>query len=120
MLKISELYGVTVNEILSGRRLSEQEYKAAAEENLNQLVKTNSFNRKDKLEYFKKKWLKEHTAIIAIISICIIIVLAVGIIIKNRLLTAITPLLIAAAYGWLYNSMMSYVEEHVYGDAENG
>lgn len=48
LMKMSELFGVTVNELLSGKRLSEQEYMVAAEKNLNQLVKSSVFDHKDK------------------------------------------------------------------------
>ena len=34
LLAMSELFSVSINEILSGKRLSEEEYRAAAEENL--------------------------------------------------------------------------------------
>ena len=117
LMKMSELFGVTVNELLSGKRLSEQEYMVAAEKNLNQLVKSSVFDHKDKIEYFKKKWLKEHVAIMALIGICIIAVFAAGIIIKNSLLVAIIPLLVFTAHGWRNNSMMAYAEKHVYDKA---
>ena len=90
LMKMSELFGVTVNELLSG----------------------------DKIEYFKKKWLKEHVAIMALIGICIIAVFAAGIIIKNSLLVAIIPLLVFTAHGWRNNSMMAYAEKHVYDETE--
>ena len=46
LMKMSELFGVTVNELLSGKRLSEQEYMVAAEKNLNQLVKSSVFDHR--------------------------------------------------------------------------
>ncbi len=119
LVKMSELFGVTVNEILSGKTLSEQEYRAAAEKNLNRLVRSSKFTQKDRLEYFKKKWLKEHIAIMVIIGICIIAVSAAGIIIKNSFLVAIIPLLILAAHCWRNNAMMAYAEKHVYDDTES-
>ena len=63
LLILSELFNVTINEILSGKRLSKEEYRDAAEENLKQSIKTSSFSLKEKMDYFKKKWLKEHIAI---------------------------------------------------------
>lgn len=62
MLAMGEVFNVSVNEILSGSRLTESEYKNAAEENLMQTIKASSFSLKDKVEFFKKKWLKEHIA----------------------------------------------------------
>ena len=75
LLALGELFNVSVNEILSGKRLNDTEYKAVAEENLAQIIKASSFLLKDKIEFFKKKWLKEHIAIMVFIGICIIAVL---------------------------------------------
>lgn len=59
LLILSELFGVSINELLSGNRLTEDEYKQAAEENLQQTIKAGSFLLKDKIEFYKRKWLKE-------------------------------------------------------------
>ena len=119
MLALGELFNVSVNEILSGKRLTDAEYKKAAEENLTQAMKASIFSSKDKTEFFKKKWLKEHIAIMVFIGICIMAVLVVGIIIKNIILVSITPMLIFVAHAWRNNTMMAYVEHHVYDGTEN-
>ena len=54
LLMLSELFDVSINEILSGKRLSKEEYKAAAEENLRQTIKASSFSLEEKIDYFKK------------------------------------------------------------------
>lgn len=69
---MSELFGVSINELLSGKRLSEAEYKAAAEENLKQTVRTSSFTLKDRIDFYKSKWLKEHRTIMILIGIGIV------------------------------------------------
>ena len=43
LLSMSKMFDVTINEILSGKRLTEKEYKQAAEENLTQTIKVSSF-----------------------------------------------------------------------------
>ena len=52
MLAMGEVFNVSVNEILSGSRLTESEYKKAAEENLMQTIKASSFSLKDKVLWF--------------------------------------------------------------------
>ena len=42
MLTLGELFNVSVNEILSGKRLNDAEYKEAAEENLTQAIKASA------------------------------------------------------------------------------
>ncbi|MDE6687582.1 MAG: helix-turn-helix domain-containing protein [Lachnospiraceae bacterium] len=119
MLALGELFNVSVNEILSGKRLTDAEYKEAAEENLTQAIKASSFSLKDKIEFFKKKWLKEHIAILVFIGICIMAVLIVGIMIKNAILVSITPMLILVAQSWRNNAMMAYVERNAYDGTGN-
>lgn len=119
MLALGELFNVSVNEILSGKRLTDAEYKETAEENLTQAIKASSFSLKDKIEFFKKKWLKEHIAILVFIGICIMAVLIVGIMIKNAILVSITPMLILVALAWRNNTMMAYVERNAYDGTGN-
>lgn len=72
LLAMSELFGVSINELLSGKSLSEAEYRQTAEENLKQTVKTSSFTLKDRIDFYKNKWLKEHRVIMILIGIGIV------------------------------------------------
>ena len=119
MLALGELFNVSVNEILSGKLLTDTEYKEAAEENLTQAIKTGSFSTKEKIEFFKKKWLKEHVAVMVLVGICITAVFVFGIIIKNSIPVTIAPILFLIAHAWRNNTMMAYVEHHVYDEKWN-
>ncbi len=114
LLAMSELFGVSINELLSGKRLSEAEYKAAAEENLKQTVRTSSFTLKDRIDFYKSKWLKEHRTIMILIGIGIVGVLLVGIILKNAWLIGTTFILLLLAHVWRNNTMMAYVEDNAF------
>ena len=114
LLAMSQLFDISINEILSGRRLSEKEYKEAAEENITQTLKASSFSLKEKIDFYKTKWLKEHIAIMVIIGICIIGVMLFGIISKQMSFIGIAGLMLLLAHGWRNNTMMSYVEKHAY------
>ena len=48
LLSMSELFDVSINELLSGKRLTQEEYKVAAEENLKQVVKASRFTLKER------------------------------------------------------------------------
>ena len=50
LLAMSKFFNVSINEILTGERLSENEYRKAAEDNLIQVLKTSSFTLKDRIE----------------------------------------------------------------------
>jgi transcriptional regulator with XRE-family HTH domain len=114
LLMISELFDVSINEILCGKRLSKEEYKKAAEENLKQTIKASSFSLKEKIDYFKKKWLKEHIALMALWGICIIGVFITGIILSKPLLVSGSVILLVLGHGWRNNTMMTYVEQNAF------
>lgn len=112
LLSMSELFDVSINEILSGRRLAEEEYRQAAEENLTQTIRDSSFTWRDRLEFYKKKWLKEHIAVMIVIGVCILGIYAAGVILKNPLMCTAAVLLLALAHGWRNNAMMAYAEKN--------
>ena len=100
LLALGELFGVSMNEILSGKRLNDADYKEAAEENLKQAIRSSCFSVKERTEFFKRKWLKEHTAVMIFVGICILAVPVCGIAAKSAVPVSITPLLIALAHAW--------------------
>jgi len=114
LLSLSKLFDVSINELLSGKRLTQEEYRAAAEENLRQTVRTSSFTLKEKIEYYKKKWLKEHIAAMCCWGLGIIAVLAAGILSQRPILMAAAMLLLAAGHAWRNNAMMAYVERNAF------
>jgi len=114
LLAMGQLFGVSVNEILSGKRLSAEEYKEAAEENITQTLKVSSFSLKEKTEFYKKKWLKEHIAVMVFAGLCIVGIMAAGIVVRQGWLIVLTGVLLPVAHGLRNNAMMSYVEGHVY------
>ena len=114
LLSMSNLFHVTINELLSGKRLTQDEYKIAAEENLRQVVKASSFTLQEKIAFYKKKWLKEHIAAMCCWGIGIITVLVVGIILSLPILVSADMLLLLVGHAWRNNTMMAYVERNAF------
>ena len=114
LLSMSNLFHVTINELLSGKRLTQDEYKIAAEENLRQVVKASSFTLKEKIAFYNKKWLKEHIAAMCCWGIGIITVLVVGIILSLPILVSADMLLLLVGHAWRNNTMMAYVERNAF------
>lgn len=110
---LSELYGVSINELLSGKKLTDEEYKAVAEENIKSVLSISTFSLKEKVDYYRKKWLKDHmTGLLLQLAAMVILVITIYIYYKNLL-----PLMIIAGlvcYAINNNRMMSYVEAHAY------
>lgn len=120
--EMSLLYGVTINELLSGERLSDEGYREKAEENLTQALRGGDFTLKDRIAFFKRKWRREH---IALFFACGAVWCAA--VYALRRLMADESLIIFAAfavallfYMLLNNRMLSYVEGHVFTLAPGG
>lgn len=114
LLSMSELFSVSINEILSGRRLSDEEYRQSAEENLRQTVAASGFEVKERLDFFKKKWLREHIALMVIMGVIVIAVFAAGFVMKSSLVGYFAVLLAVVFHGYSHNAMMSYTEARAY------
>ena len=116
---LSKEFGVSINELVSGERLATEDFKKAADSNLVTALDNSTFTLKEKIAFFKKKWLKEH---IATIALCV--VAWIGIIVWTaqklrgsdayQLLGAIGSMLAILFYVVLRNRMMIYVEDHAY------
>ena len=112
--ELSNMYGMSINELLSGKKLSMEEYKEMAETNIKATLKASAFSLKEKQEFYKKKWLKDHIAIMVFIGLCIIGVFVVGIVDRNSLVGYVAVLMLVLAHGWRNNTMMAYVEKYAF------
>lgn len=120
LLAMSELFEVSINEILSGKRLTEEEYKKAAEENLTQTIRDSRFSLKDKIDFYEKKWLKEHRAILCFWGICIVGVFVAGFVLSEYWLGYLAVIMLILGHCWRNNTMMAYIENNAYdGTARN-
>ena len=114
--QLSDLYGLTINELLCGKKLKQEEFMMMAEENIKVALEASAFNLKEKVAFYKKKWRKEHLA-----NIIIGVVLWVAVLVALKL-ESVAPVLVGGIGGllavmiylFLYNSMMIYVEKHAY------
>lgn len=110
---LSEYYSVSINEILSGERLSSDEYVEKSEENLKSVLRKSSFTLEEKKKFFVKKWKKDHAVGLVVEMLLLILLLAVGCMWDSDLVIAVLLL----AFVWClvkYNQMMAYVEDHAF------
>ena len=119
--ELSCLYGLTINEILSGRKLTAEEYKDTAESNIKDTLKASTFEVKEKQEFFKKKWRKEHISTIIACTVAWIVLMAVlkfqGV--EIYICGTIGGMLAVLYYLVLNNRMLAYVENHIFGGKRN-
>ena len=85
-----------------------------AETNIKETLKASAFSLKEKQEFYKKKWLKDHVAIMVFIGICIVGVFVAGFVMRESLIGYISLLILVLAHGWRNNTMMTYVEKYAF------
>ena len=116
---LSELYGITINEILSGERLTGEEYREKAEENIKTALERSPFSLEEKVEYYKGKWRKDHFWTCTVIRILIWGLLAVGLMTRELLWSVGYAAASLIYYCIERNQMMTYVEARAYDGTGN-
>ena len=112
LVPLGEALGVSVNELLAGERLSDEQFRKQADENLVTAVRESSFSVMERTEFFKKKWLRDNAWLIAV-SIAAGVAVSVKLSF-DQLWVLISPFWLIV-FCWLRNRMMAYVEGRVYG-----
>ena len=117
LLALSELYGVSMNELVAGERLTPEELPVKAEENLTAVMKDNdAFQLEERRNYWREKWLTDHRWTIALL---------VGVFTAASLLylsldmvkpVAFMALISMGLAVFLRNRRDGYVEHHLYDD----
>lgn len=116
LMELSEFYSVSINEILSGRRLESEEVESAAEENLKETLKVSAFTVEERKAFFTQKWKREHSFELILGIIILLSALAFGII-KKEILILVTVQILGSVFGIANrNRMMAYVERHAFDE----
>lgn len=111
--QLSQLYGITINEILSAQRLSDDDYREKAEQNIQTALKNSSFTLKEKQDFYKRKWRKENWFSYLLGILVTVGLYAWGFIMDNgvQLLGLIWCVCFTA---YQNNAMMRYVEDRAF------
>ncbi|MBO5502280.1 MAG: helix-turn-helix transcriptional regulator [Clostridia bacterium] len=121
-LQLSELFGVTVNELLLGQRLSDGDLRQSANQVMAGAIHHEMFSVKEKIRYWKAKWRREHWLLLALLAVgwfCLLIWMHCrleGLSQWKPLAFGSAGMLGICAYGWQNNRMMTYVEGKVFGE----
>ena len=120
MQDLCKILGFTLNELFIGENIKEESYKEIADNNLLSALENSSFTLKEKIDFYKKKWKKEHIFKI-ILSFITWVVLILALKFQNveiYLIGTISGMLAVLFYIVLYNQMMIYVENNAYKKIE--
>lgn len=114
---LSEQFGVSINELLCGERLDECSYRQKADQNIVSVIgeqEQSRFTLKERCDFWRKKWKRDHLAEIIIWCIIVIAVYAVSIYFQKHIFAAADCIFAV----WLClkkrNQMMAYIEQHAF------
>ena len=112
---LGQSFGVSINEILAGQRLSDEEFRQKAEENVIAVSKASAFSLEEKKTYYKKKWRKDHmvwlvSMAVVVVAVTIVLPLVVG----KPWFIGTCPVVALIYYAYMNNKMMTYVENNIY------
>lgn len=113
---LAETFGVGINELLVGQRLTDAEYRKKADENIIAVSKESAFSLAERKAYWKSKWRKEHATLLIGLFLIILAAVVIPFIIHRPYLAGLAPVIGVIGYAWQNNRMMAYVEERLYGD----
>jgi len=120
MQDLCRILNITLNELFVGEKIQEEEYKEIADNNLLNALENSSFTLKEKIDFYKKKWKKEHISkiILSFISWTILIIALKFQNVEFYIIGTISGMLAVLFYIVLYNQMMIYVENNAYKKIE--
>lgn len=113
--ELSKLYSVSINEILCGERIARENYQEKAEETITGILTSGSFSIKERTDFWKRKWQKDHLVTNTALAAILLVMLFAGIFLSEPLLVGIAPILCLVIFMVRRNNMMIYVENNLYG-----
>ncbi len=107
---LSKEFDVNIHELLAGERISNEDFRQKADEQLIEAAKNGVFTFNERKAYFKKKWRKEHAALFVVLALIFIAACVLPFILNKPWLIGLAPLTALIEYGYQNNKMMTYVE----------
>lgn len=111
---LSKEFNVSINELLPGEKISDEEFRQKADENGIAVCKAGAFSLKERKACFRQKWYKEHVSLLIILGVILIAAIVLPFLLDKPWGIGVVPLVAAVEYGYQNNKMMAYVEKHLY------
>lgn len=117
LLALSELYGVSMNELVAGERLTPQTLQKTADDNLTAALKDRAvFQLHERRAFWQKKWDRDHWFSRIFIVALLLAAYLLGLYLNEDLLTAGAVIGAVCASLYFTNRHAGYVEHHLFDD----
>lgn len=114
---LAALYGLTIDELLSAQRLNPEAVPACTVDPRSAcLRKPERFQSAEQKSYWRRKWLREHTALLVCGGLLFLSVQLAGFLLDQPLINGAGSILAVAAAAFLRNRLEGYVEHHLYDE----
>lgn len=111
---LAKEFNVSINELLAGQKMSDEEFRKNADENIIAVSKESAFSFEERKAYFKKKWRKEHISLFVVLLLILIVTFVLPFVVSKPWFVGLVPLIAFIEYGYQNNRMMIYVENCLY------
>lgn len=114
---LSAEFGVSINELLCGERLDDSSYRQKADENIVSVIgeqEQSKFTLKERCDFWRKKWKRDHLAEIIMWCIVVIAVYIISVCTERYLFAAADCIFAILLYLKKRNQMMAYIEQHAF------
>jgi len=114
LLALSQLHGVSINEILAGERIALEHIAEKADENLISIIRDSPFHFKEQQVYWQRKWKHDHRVLRWLLPLIPAGVWLAGLLTGQMVPAIIGCVLLPVALAYLNNQQAIYVEHHLF------
>lgn len=112
---LSQTFGVSVNELISGECIPDEPFHKQANQNLIDLANEGTFSFEEQKKFWISKWRRDHISLFVLLALILTAALALPLLTNKLGYLGLIPLIGIIEYGWQNNKMMIYVENQLYG-----
>ncbi len=120
LLNLCENLDISVNELFSCEKLSNENFRVEADKNLLCALENSTFNLKEKIKSYRKTWLKKNRIRIALsVAIWIVAMLMLKYSNAEHLIGYFAGMLAVLLFSLQQNNMNRFIENRIYKDNED-
>ena len=113
---LSEMHGLTINELLQGERIAPEKQLAAANETIAEVIRESPFLFKERQAYWQRKWTTDHRFDMVLLVVLALAVQVLAIALNKPVWATIGAFLTVAAVMIMNNRKADYVEHHLHDE----
>lgn len=99
-VKIGNVLHISINEILAGEILTDEQLRKKADENIVEISRKSVFSLEEKRKFWISKWRKEHIGLFITLFVCNVIFVIGAILADKAWMIGFLGIIVLAEYGW--------------------